>query len=396
MWQYSWPAWMDRVGSSDGEWALERWLLMYLHDQQNTNALALAIMEHLNAVGQHVHVRVQSTWVDGTPQAEFSPEGHSPHKTKPQCELADLLLCVRRELPNGQLQREQAMLVQAKVANRFDTLPGGKSTKKERLLYEKCDRNQDITLYSGVNKGTPIGVYQLGDWFDEELYGLHDCARFLLMAKAPWAKVSNFIGPLQVGWPINRKNHVGPTESYLDAVINMVAGVQPRFWREVKTGASALNCAWTKMVNDLRGKYKSVTMNGYNGQPRVTTSSTKVFSPHLLYSILSERGRDPTDTSNRLRQNWFSLNLQHLLEPQIWNGVKYFKLLLDRMPINSWENAMEMSALFGGVNWQEIELWPDTPNSPPPNDIDFNDGNAPHISTLIITIRSAEQDDRPD
>lgn len=391
MWQYEWSAWNDRIKHFSGKWALERWFLMYLHEQPNVDALALAIQTHLNATGRSTQVRVQSIWVDGTPQAEFSPKGHSPRKQKPQCELADLLLCVRWESPNGQLQREQAMLLQAKVASKYNKLPGGKSTKKERLLFEDCDRHQNITLYPGVNRENPIGAYQLGSAIGSKAYGLCDCASFLLMAKASWPTVPKSVGPLQVGWPLDKKKtEIKPPDAFLEAVISMVSGATPSLGREVKTGASAMLCVWTRMVNDLRGKYESITMGGYDGQARVTTSAATVSSSDLVYSLVKDRHRRPSSIANHQRQKWLSLNLPHLLEQKVWGDVVYFKRILDQFNTRDWEYALEVMLLFGLVDGQELTLWRDNLNPPPPHESNLRDADGPHISTLVVTIRGDE------
>lgn len=397
MWQYDWPAWIDRVNSFNGEWALERWFLMYLHKQENIDALALEVKARLNAEGRSAQVRVQSIWVDGTPQAEFSPKGHLSHQKKPQCELADLLLCVRWESPNGQLQREQAMLVQGKVASKYNKLPGGKSTKKERLLFEDCDRHQDITLYPGVNRENPIGVYQLGCGFDKKAYGLRDCASFLLMAKKPWPTNAKSVGPLQIGWPLDKKKtEIKPHEAYLDAVISMVSGATPSLGREVKTGASAINCVWTKLVNDLRGKYQPIIMNGYKGQARVTTSAVKMSSSDWVYSLVKSRDRRRSSTANHQRQKWLSLNLPRLLDQEAWDDLVYLKSKLDPFDSRGWEYALDLTLLFSLLDGQELNLWRDNSNAMPPHDSKLEGADGPHISTLVVTIRGDEPDHSPD
>ena len=397
MWQYDWLAWSDRVKSFTGKWALERWFLMYLHEQRNVDALALEIKARLAAEGRSAQVRVQSIWVDGTPQAEFSPKGHSPLSKKPQCELADLLLCVRWESPDGLLQREQAMLIQAKVASKYNKLPSGKSTQKERLLFEDGDRHKDITLYPGVNRENPIGAYQLGISAGSKDYGLHDCASFLLMAKAPWPTAKKSVGPLQVGWPLDKKKtEIKPPDAYLDAVVSMVCGTAPNLGREVKTGASARHCIWTKMVNDLRGKYETVTMSGYNGQARVTTSASTVSVPHFAHSTVSKALSHRNFGFYFPKPPQLSLAFLHSLGPDGLEDLEYFKSVLDPDDSKGWTHVIEMMDLFWLVDWQEFNLWRDDPTDPPPQDSDFNDDNGPHISTLTITIRNDEQYHRPD
>ncbi|SDO98922.1 hypothetical protein SAMN04489798_4388 [Pseudomonas arsenicoxydans] len=397
MLQLNWPAWVARVNSTKGKWALERWLLMYLHEQQNVDRLALAIMEHLMAGGQNIQVRVQSIWVDGTPQAAFSPKGHLPHEERPQCELADLLVCVRLESSNGQLQRERAMLIQAKVASDYDQLPGGESTKKERLLFEDCDRQQSITLYPGVKRENPIGEYQLDTGSGKQVYGLHDCARFLLMAKERWENVDQAFAPLQVGWPFfSGKKQIYPPESFLDAVIGMVSGIAPKLGRDIDIGTATSDCAWTKMVNDLQGKYLPVTMNGYDRQPRVTTSTDSVKSPYLIFSTMYESQTVNFRTNDQWRE-WCLLSVPFLRHRSVFSRLKErFKFLFFRKSRWGMEEELEYLRTSGYESRAGLKLWNDHPNNPPPADSEMNDGNGPHIPILVVTIRGLETDRRSD
>lgn len=396
MLEYDWLAWNDWASSPQNEWALERWFLMYLHKQENVDRLALAVTDRLMADDRNVQVRVQSIWVDGTPQAAFSPRDHQPHEERPQCELADLLLCVRLESPNGQLQREQAMLIQAKVASDYDELPGGESTQKERLLFEECDRNQDITVYPGVKRKKPIGNYQLGIGSDQQPHGLHDCARYLLMANQRWGKEDKNFAPLQVGWPlVNGHKQISPPEPFLDAVMGMLPGAKTELGREIKTGAVAVDCVWTKMVNDLRGKYLPVTMKGYKKQPRVTTSADTVKSPYLVYSVLGD-SRNDSVMSERWHA-WLSLNLPKLRHRPAWFRFTYYlKQMFLRK--NRWdpERASEYLGTEGLEGSTGIKIWNDNSNVPPTADSDMGDGNGPYISMLVVTIRGLEPEHRSD
>ncbi|WP_339508244.1 hypothetical protein [Pseudomonas sp. RL_35y_Pfl2_P42] len=395
--QYEWSAWHDRVKSFTGKWALERWYLMYLHEQHNVDALALEIKTRLAAEGRFAQVRVQSIWVDGTPQAEFSHRGHLSSKKLPQCELADLLLCVRWESPDGLLKREQALLIQAKVAIKPNELPSGKSTRKERLLFENCNRHKNITLYPGVNRENPIGAYQLGSSASRKTYGLRDCASFLLMAKGSWPVATSSMGPLQVGWPVSKKKtELKPPDSYLDAVISMVSGAAPTMGREVKTGASAANCVWTKMVNDLRGKYETAQMKGYNGQPRAVTSARKVSTARYVYSLLDKNQSyndivlslqsDPSVSPIFLR--WF--------DEEKWLCSKYLKYEYDGK-LKGTRYALGLMKLFlfydAPSHWS---LWRHGATDLPPQNSELSDGNGPNISTVMITVRSDEHYERSD
>ncbi|MBP5958140.1 hypothetical protein ICA16_20900 [Pseudomonas anatoliensis] len=392
--QYDWSAWHDRVKSFTGKWALERWYLMYLHEQDNVDALAFEIKARLAAEGRFAEVQVQSIWVDGTPQAEFSPKGHLLSKKLPQCELADLLLCVRWESPNGLLQREQALLIQAKVAIKYNELPGGKSTRKERLLFENCNRHKNITLYPGVNRENPIGAYQLGSSAARKTYGLRDCASFLLMAKGTWPVATAPVGPMQVGWPVGKtKTELKPPDSYLDAVISMVSRA-PTMGREVKTGASAANCVWTKMVNDLRGKYGKVSMSGYGGQARVTSAST-VSALHMVYSLL--------DKFEYFSDFVLSMQQYFRLEPRFfrwfdegnWWHARRLKRRIDPNDSRGPDFVWAFMAHLGLDYLDQFDLWRHDPMDPP-RDGDLKDDNGPYIFTQVITIRNVEEYRRRD
>lgn len=396
--QYDWPAWRSRIKNFTGKWALERWFLMYLHEQHNIDALALAIKSRLAAEGRSAQVRVQSIWVDGTPQAEFSPRGHSPRRQQPQCELADLLLCVRWESSNGLLQREQAMLIQAKVASKYNKLPGGKSTEKERLLFENCNRQKNITLYPGVKRKNPIGAYQLDTSGVSKIYGLRDCASFLLMAKGAWPMVTAPVGPLQVGWPLDeKKTQIKPPDSYLDAVISMVSGAAPAMGREVKTGSSAKHCVWTKMVNDLRGRYEVVGMSGYNGQARVTTSSESVLARDLVYSLLGKYEHFSDFVSNVKLHAGRSSSFLSWFGEREWKDARRARMRNDPHGLRRSNYVLAFMEFF--FDWDELyefDLWKREPVDPPPHGGDFNGERGPYIPTQVITIRSDEEYQRPD
>lgn len=395
MWQYDWPAWNERVKSSPGRWALERWFLMYLHQQEVIDALALEVKARLAAEGRVAQVRVESIWVDGTPQAEFSPVGYSSRNKKPQCELADLLLCVRWESPDGSLQCEKAMLIQAKVASKYNKLPGGKSTQKERLLFEECDRDKDITLYPGVNRTSPIGSYQLGSAASGSAQGLSDCASFLLMAKAPWPTTS--VGPLQVGWPQDTtKTEINPHEDYLSAVINMVSGAALGLGREVKTGGSAARCVWTKMVNDLRGKYETIAMVGYNAQPRVTTSARSLPVAPLVHSLLEYHQSSRSNGVPSSDKNLLSPSFLPLLEQKAPEQLQFFQRMLAEVGPEDQYQRLSMMDLLGFFDQSAVDLWWDHSDQPPSLDTDFSDGSGPHLPILTVTLRADEQERRSD
>ncbi|KAE9641956.1 hypothetical protein [Pseudomonas sp. PB106] len=390
--QYDWSAWTDRIKSFTGKWALERWFLMYLHEQDNIDALALEIKTRLAAEGRFAEVRVQSIWVDGTPQAEFSPKGHLPGVKKPQCELADLLLCVRWESSVGLLQREQALLIQAKVAIKHNELPSGKSTRKERLLFESCNRHKNITLYPGVKRLNPIGAYQLGSSTSGKTYGLRDCASFLLMAKGSWPVATARMGPMQVGWPVSKtKTELTPPDSYLDAVISMASGTAPTMGREVKTGAPAKNCVWTKMVNDLRGKYQKITMDGYKGQARLITSAENVSAASYVSSVLDKTRGYNNFISCLQNDPSVSPSVLHWFNRANWRYARHLKNRFDWNPKYS-KGFMNLFLFYD--NPFDLSLWRDGVSDTPPHNADLSDGNDPYISTVVITVRSHEKYDR--
>lgn len=377
---YNWPAWKLRLSNDPGVWAPERWLLMYLHEQDTIDALAVEIKQLLAIAGKNADVRVQSVWIDGTPQAEFTPYGHLPGAKMPQCELADLLLCVRWELPNGVLSREKAVLVQAKVSKFFDELPSGRSTDKERKLFEECDRGKAITIYPGMHRDNPIGSYELGYSPISGSYGLRDCANFLLMATRPWLrKVYYSADPMQVGWPSTATNKkISNPETFLESIAAMVSGTGNDWGREVKDGGSSNGCVWSALVNDLRGGYGPVIMRGYNKQARVTTSS-----PALTMLQLTDSGKAGLGIKSQ-RDSWRlekDMAEQLYLLGQKHSGVSF----VDSMVLHP--------LLWGGgyVSPHRLELWPENSSVPPSRDSDRRDGAGPHISTLTITIRRSDE-----
>ncbi|MGG1945719.1 hypothetical protein AB1286_12995 [Trinickia sp. NRRL B-1857] len=180
------------------------------------------------------------------------------------CELADLLLIVRKELPTGHLIDENALLLQAKVTPKYNRLTSGSSTKLERRLLENVNRTLHIHLHRDTQKTNLINSYVLGPGAYGAI-GLKDCARYLLAPKgAAWANAAFSFPPYQVGWP---RSMPGPfltkPSGFVDAVLGV--GVKGTLGRLVTTPPGNV---WSQMVSDLRGAYVGVVMPGY-GQDRI-------------------------------------------------------------------------------------------------------------------------------
>lgn len=292
-------------------------------------------------------------------------------------------VCVRRESPDGKLLNERAMLIQAKIASKYNKIPSGVSTRKERLLFESCDRHEAITLYLGVGRNSPIGTYYLGSCPSGRGYGLRDCASFLLMARAPWQDVADSVAPLQVGWPLNSKRtEIKPAYEYLDSIIEMLSDVAPQLGREVKTGAGASSCVWTRMVNDLRGKYEAVTMQGYNGQARVTTSARSITAYQYLRVVM---GMDPgLIDAESLKSIWASLRLFPVEKAWLCSMILKGRSLRASEKLVKYLDVL--NCIFS-IDRSELELWRDEPPNPATPKIDDFNESGPHISTLIVTVR---------
>jgi hypothetical protein len=281
--RFSWELWERHARHFDAHsiWAFERWFLMYLHDSVSLDAIAYLIHQNLMMHGYPASVAIESIWVDGTPQAEAR---HASGEVK--CELADLLLLVREEDSTGQLLDETALLIQGKVANAPNKLPGGKSTKKERLLLENTDRYQPIKVLSGTaDSSSLIGKYTLGLSADGKQYGLEDCAIYLLFPKLPSKHEKRLPllrdkwrgDPFQLGWPRSRfSTIIVPPLPFVETVCQMTSGNPYRIGRKLIQGNAANACAWTSLVNDLLKTYQGVQMNGYQNQARINTSNLNV------------------------------------------------------------------------------------------------------------------------
>lgn len=263
--KFGWYRWYDIYGSNPWS-SLERWALYNLHNHSCLNDLASFIAVNNLRNGLNISVGVECIWVDGTPQAEAFVNSGTV-----KCELADLLYIVEEYDSNGVLKSETGLLVQAKVTAKYNKLNSNSSTKNERKLFETIDTTRAMELYSGTSLGSSkIGSYVLGGH-----NSLFDCARFLLMPKKlRWYNDYSYFHPFHVCWPKNTKtSFMGHSLGIVDTVQLMVSGG--------KIGKPIIDtnvCEWSRMVSDLRNKYNSVQMNGYNQQHRIQRSSIVQFS----------------------------------------------------------------------------------------------------------------------
>jgi hypothetical protein len=117
-----------------------------------------------------------------------------------------------------------------------------------------------------AGNSTQIGRYHLG----EIPLGLKDCSRYLLMPKfTDWPSLYlEKYAPFQIGWPTTRASpFIRPTKSIVEAIQQMV--LTGSIGKKI---IDPSKCEWSRLVNDLRGNYLSVQMNGYGGQSRINKS----------------------------------------------------------------------------------------------------------------------------
>jgi hypothetical protein len=244
--------------------SLERWALRFMHRPPQLNYIARAIARDLAAARQSACVRLDSVWIDGTPQARFKTASRS----STHCELGDLLVVVDRfELRGGVLTPfdSHAVIVQAKLATRHDTMPGGISTANERDLLERADLPSGIALFAGTGRRGPIGTFYLPG-----SRGLRPFATFLLMPeRSAWS--SGHAAPFVCGWPEDRSTQrMEDQHEYVEMLKAMC--------RTPVYGAllhDSRPCEWTRMVRTLLKKYDGVQMKGYGRQMRMYRSATQ-------------------------------------------------------------------------------------------------------------------------
>lgn len=233
---------------------LEREALKYLHRTSSLSVLAHRLAHHM----PNWRIHIESIWIDGTPQASFTDAVGNLGN----CELADLLLLVRREQPNGFLIDERSLLLQAKVTPRHNRLTSGTSTRLERRLFERVDRTLALNLHRDTARTSMIGSYILGASEAGHLVGLKDCARYVLAPKAAtWKGVcpTCTYPPYQVGWPYSiQRPELYKPRGLVDTVLAI--GLHGTLGRIV---LAPPNDQWSQLVADLRGAYVTTFMSGY-------------------------------------------------------------------------------------------------------------------------------------
>lgn len=273
--QYSdWHYWFWVKRLKKGR-SLERWALRHLHQRDYLNLLAERIIDANKFRRRPCLVQVNSIWIDGTPQA------HGIARTKKiKCELADLLYIVEELNHKGDVICKKGMLIQGKNTVHPRKIDSGNSTKKERALFEKLDRNNELVLKAGVNNSSKeIGTYLLDS---NVKFGLSDCARFLLMPKHRCWIYDKFIEcpPFHVTWPKKEtSNEMVSGKSLSEAILDMYNGSSLG-----KKIIAPDKCDWSRMVLDLENKYKGVEMKGYDRQKRHYSSDICSFKVHDRFS----------------------------------------------------------------------------------------------------------------
>lgn len=265
---FGWEKWrtLHRRYIKSGWHSLERWGLVYLHSRYALNNLARAVAGAMGKAGKQSSVSVQSIWIDGTPQV--SATAMSGKKVK--CELADLLFILNEQDPTGRLLRRSGLLVQAKVARKYNELPAGSSTAKERRLLEDLNRAMPIDVYRGMaTTSSKIGSYVFGG----NTYGMKDCSRYVLMPKGlAWSPIRRDFAPFQVGWPSSKiHTELRPPIGLVEAIQRVV--ITQSIGRQVHDNTPSLSCDWSRLVWDLLGDFDKVVMSGYGGQKRIHTSA---------------------------------------------------------------------------------------------------------------------------
>ncbi|WP_152607648.1 hypothetical protein [Aeromonas hydrophila] len=250
----------------------ERLFLRLLHTKEHLSFLSRLISLAYHEKNIKCNVDVSSIWIDGTPQAAFT----SVNNVSLQCELADLLYIVEVQNNSGSILMKRALLLQGKLSENINQIPRGPSTLKERMLFENLDRVKPVTILSGTNASSRrIGTYNLDK---SNKKGLYDCARFLnLCDPTPFIfrmTPIDFLSYQNVSWPINEVcDELEYGFNLVSAALSM--GTTKNLGKEI-TGSSC--CEWSRLVQDLEGKYDDIIMKGYGGQRRINKSHIDYFS----------------------------------------------------------------------------------------------------------------------
>lgn len=282
---FGWLAWTKLHAAFKAgklEHGLEREALKYLHRKSSLRMLAQRLARDLPGW----RVRAESIWIDGTPQATFTDTAGLVDN----CELADLLLIVRREQPNGLLFDERGLLLQAKVTPRHNRLTSGASTKLERRLLERVDRTLKLDLHRDTARTALIGSYVLGSAGAGVLAGLKDCARYVLVPKsAMWKGMCTFhtYPPYQVGWPVSSlRPELRKPRGLVETVLSV--GLHGTLGRLILSPSVD---QWSQLVTDLRGDFVTAFMPGYKHHRIHNASAFLLHSSGLEYSVA---GYSPT------------------------------------------------------------------------------------------------------
>lgn len=273
--------------------SFERWSLRHLHHKDYLDHLAEKAVAYNKMIKRPCHVRVNSVWIDGTPQA-FA----TARTNKVKCELADLLYIVEELDSNGDVIRKKGVLIQGKNTIHPKKLDSGNSTKKERALFQKLDRTKELVLKVGTSDSSKvIGKYLLDL---NVMEGLSDCARFLLMPKHnhPIVRLFEF-SPFHITWPKNQtSNKMLNGQSLSECVLGM--------YEKGGSGREVISpdiCEWSRIVCDLENKYEGVKMKGYEQQKRIYSSDICSFTienrftsdPKILPEVNDFKNENPNN-----------------------------------------------------------------------------------------------------
>ncbi len=332
---FDWQAWRERLGAKDAQnKQTERWYLQKLHGPNELSELAFLVAKRLAAADLPAKVQVQSVWIDALPQAvgramplgfEAQPAELWPgmHLEPVKCELADLLYVVK--IIDYSSVQERAVLLQGKMSEQANRLPGGSSTRTERALLERHLWTVPIELYRShtAAAGSFIGRYLIGP---PGVPGLMDFARYLLIAKTPAWKVASPLSPYAVGWPeathspyLRAIDHVDLAQCAVDmaGVGAMVPG------RPVGFGGE-----WDNLVYALRNGNSARHFKGYGGQPYVRNSEivdTREVRARTLMDWVEKALHHPAIDPRRPVVEWSTPFAWHVSrgkppEPPQWSG----------------------------------------------------------------------------
>lgn len=233
----------------------ERWHLRQMHSSRRVKYVAKWLASNIGRYFTGVEVRVQSVWIDLTPQAHFSYVDNSGATQSDNCELSDLLVLLDVSNNVSKTNSKRAALLQAKVVKNWDSLDtpiGGSSSDVERNLLELSAG--DIVVRKGTRPTSAVLANSPYD-LSAGLPGLADYARYLLI---PSELKSSKDEPYRVLWPRSRSDVAGKVNSMGELLLGMT-GLSSRWAQVAGITVQPLTSVplddWSKLVHDLLTLY---------------------------------------------------------------------------------------------------------------------------------------------